>query len=204
MAMTHDPTDASTQEARRAPVPAEDAPVATTAEPTLTWAERETLDGLRRLARARAQLAAAEGRPDEGRPRPFDPVAEGELERVHRDLLEARIRATGRFVKGGARARVRELELTERQLLDHLKMATYDDYRARAAALRAPAPTVDPDVVAFARRELESAERGWQELRELNVPAPHPAPVQAPPVDAEPDIDLTAEPVVAERPVAQR
>jgi hypothetical protein len=194
MAISHDPTDLSGdlpgRPTRPAPPPpvmapppgAQPAPVGPpvppAAAPTLTWEEQETLAGLRRLARAQAQLVAAEGEAPEPT-RPFDPVAVAELERVHGQLAEARVRASGRFAKGSTRNRVRELELAERQVLDHLKMATYEDYRARAAGARS-ATAADPDVVAFARRELEAAERGWQELRELEVPS------------TTPDIDLTS------------
>jgi hypothetical protein len=197
MAMTDDPSALTGQAARpAAPPPATNPPDAsppeTEAEPTLSWAEREMLDGLRRLARARAQLAAAEGRTAEARPRPFDPEAVAELERIHGELVAARAKASGRFGKGGARQQVRDLELAERQVLDHLKMATYEDYQARAAALPASA-VVDPDVVAFAQRELEAAERGWQEVRALDLP-PAEAPTEpaSPEPRAEPEIDLTS------------
>jgi hypothetical protein len=209
MAMTHDPTDLSGQTTRTRPAPPPPVmapppgakppsvvPPPAPPEPTLSWAEQETLDGLRRLARARAQLAAAEGEPAEPRARQFDPTAVAELERIHGELVEARVRASGRFAKGGARARVRELELAERQVLDHLKMASYDDYRARATGSRAEAPSVDPDVVAFARRELDAAERGWQELRELEVAPLEPAAASAP------DIDLTTGSTVGDSGVA--
>ncbi len=193
MAMTDDPSALTGREARPptnpAATPAEgEAPASETSEPTLSWTEREMLDSLRRLARARAQLAAAEGHTGDARPRPFDPAAVAELERIHRELVEARAKATGRFAKGGARQRVRDLELAERQVLDHLKMATYEDYQARAAALPSAPAEVDPDVVAFAQRELASAERGWREARALEWPTPDPTdPAPA----AEPEIDLT-------------
>ena len=64
---------------------------------------------------------------------------------------------------------VRDLELAERLVLDRLRVATYDDYRARAAAPRSPTASLD-DVVAFARRELESAQHEWREVQALEVP----------------------------------
>ncbi len=172
MAMTDDPTDLS-QRNPAAPAP----------EPALSWAESEVLSALRRLARAQAELAAVETSSSSGRAAAFAPVDVARLEQAHAELGAARAKASGRFSKGAARHRVRDLEAAEQAALDRLGVATYDDYQARLAGL---APATDPAVVDFARRELDSAQQAWREVQSL------PVEPTAGSAGSVPEIDLTS------------
>ena len=154
------------------------------AAPALSWAENEVLDALRRLARAQAQLVAAEAQVAAVDSAGFDPADVERLEQVHAELATAKGKATKKFAKGAARERARELESTERLVLDRLGVASYDEYRARADRSQG-SQVVDSEVIDFARRELASAQRAWREVQALEVVAPE-AP-DAP----EPEIDLT-------------
>jgi len=203
MAMTHDPTQVSdvadpadpvavappaggTDQPRAEPTPpgAASGEAATTDGPALTWAENEVLVALRRLARARAQLAAAEAQVAAVSSSGFEAADVERLEQVHAELAVARKKASGRRAKGGARQRARELESTERLLLDRLGVASYEEYRTRADRSQ-DSQVIDSEVIDFARRELDSAQRAWREARALEVVQP------TAPAGAEPDIDLT-------------
>jgi hypothetical protein len=187
MAMTHDPTGLSESADAGAldqadpagpEVSIEAAPARAEGGATVSWAEREIVDSLHRLARAQAQLAAAEEQAavaaDQAR---FDEVDAERLEQVHAELLVARERASGRFAKGSVRQRVGELEMAERLVLERLGAPSYEEFRAKAARASSR-PAADPDVVAFARRELEAAKSAWLEAQSIEIPPP-------------PDIDLT-------------
>jgi len=154
------------------------------AAPALSWAEQETLDALKRLARAQSNLEALESQAGPAAPR-LDPDAVTRLERVHAELLEAREKASGRFARGAARERADQLETTERLVLSELGQPDYDSVRSALASSRAAEPTVDPQVLAFARQELVSARQAWIEVQAMAVPDPDPdeppvAPTQAP------------------------
>ncbi len=197
MAMTHDPTNVSVTDPVEpvAPVAGGDAapadgheaaePEPATAAPTLTWAESEVLDALRRLARAQAQLAAAEAQVAADTAS-FDPADGERLEQVHAQLAKAKGKAAKKFAKGAARERVRELESTERLVLDRLGVASFEEYRARADR-RQGSQVVDSEVIDFARRELASAHRAWREVQALEVVGPEVPDAPEP----EPEIDLT-------------
>jgi len=177
MAMTHDPTGAPGLTGDR---PDGDASGVRSDEPvvvpgpadstSVSWAEREIVDSLHRLARAQAQLAAAEAQAeaaaDQAR---FDQVDAERLEQVHAELLAAEARAASRFAKGSARQRVRELEMAERLVLERLGAPSYEEFRARAAQASS-VPAADPDVVAFARRELDAARSAWLEVQSIEIP----------------------------------
>jgi hypothetical protein len=156
------------------------------AAPALSWAENEVLGALRRLARAQAQLAAAQAQVAAAGSASFDPADVERLEQVHAELAKAKGKASGRFAKGAARQRVRELESSERLVLDRLGVASFEEYRARANRSQG-SQVVDSEVIAFARRELESAQRAWREVQALEVVAPEPPD----PAPVEPEIDLT-------------
>jgi hypothetical protein len=209
MAMTHDPTDV-TDRAPTRPLTgvgpngrvASDQPTIIPDPPdvqappagatTLSWAEREVLGALRRLARAQANLAAAEAQGEAADAATFDPVDVERLEEVHVELAAARAKASGRFTKGAARQRVRDLETTERLVLGRLGVDGYDDYRAQAAA-RVHHQVVETEVIDFARRELASAQQAWREVQALEVDERDASVFDArPDVTAAPDIDLTA------------
>jgi hypothetical protein len=200
MAMTHDPTNVSVTDPVEPVGPPEsgdpepsEAPSPSVAEsaaaPALSWAENEVLGALRRLARAQAQLVAAEAQVAAVGSASFDPADVERLEQVHAELASARAKATGRFAKGAARQRVRELETTERLVLDRLGVASYDEYRARADRSQG-SQVVDSEVIDFARRELASAQRAYHEVQALEVVAPE-VPEAASPAPPEPEIDLT-------------
>ncbi|HVN51788.1 MAG TPA: hypothetical protein VMT43_10170 [Acidimicrobiales bacterium] len=201
MAMTHDPTDVSDGAATAVadpaptPVPGSDQPTVVPdapEAPALSWAEREVLGALRRLARARANLAAAEAKLVDGDAATFDPADVERLEEVHAELGAARAKAAGRFAKGAARQRVRDLESTERLVLGRLGVASYDDYLALAAT-REGNHVVESEVIDFARRELASAQQAWREVQALEVVDPD-EPVGGTGSDPTPDIDLTSDP----------
>ena len=162
------------------PEAAEPAPV------TLTWAEQEVVDALRRLARAQSHIADLEARAGEATTPTFEAADVERLEHLQGQLTHARAKASGRFGKAAARARLDELEMAERLVLDRMGVASYDDYRS---VLEAPhVEAVDPQVLAFAQRELVSARRAWLEVQALDIP-----PVEAPEPLPEPEvtIDLT-------------
>jgi hypothetical protein len=197
MAMTHDPTHVSVTDPvgavegeNAAPLgveqsvaqPVEQEPA--TAAPALSWAENEVLGALRRLARAQAQVAAAEAQVAAAGSASFDPADVERLEQVHAELASANAKATGRFSKGAARQRARELESTERLVLGRLGVASYEEYEAVAARSQG-SNVVDSEVIEFARRELDSAQRAWREVQELEVVGPET------PALPQPEIDLT-------------
>jgi len=158
----HDPAGAE-------PDPGPDAEV----EPTkLSWAEQETLDALKRLARAQSHLQALEEQPPT--PVAFDPADKVRLEELHAELVRVRAKAGGRFGRAGARERLDHLETSERLLLDRLGVADYDAFLAASVAPRTSAATVDPEVLAFARQELDSARQAWLEVQAMAVPDAEP------------------------------
>jgi len=162
-----------------APRPVPDQPVAVDADvdggttdvaPALSWAEQETLDALKRLAGAQSQLQALEDRAS-ATPPAIDPTAGSRLEQIHAEVVAARAKASGRFARGAARDRLEQLEMNERLVLDQVGVADYEAYRRLAAAAAAPGPDpVDPQVLAFARQELASAQQAWLEVAAMEVP----------------------------------
>jgi hypothetical protein len=131
----------------------------------LSWHERETLGALRRVANARSQLAALEA---EKPPAPLDPETARALEQNRAALDKARAKTGSRFGGGSARSRVTDLEANERQLLDHLGMASFDAYVSRRD--QPPAAIADHAIIDFARRELQAAEAAWLEVQTLELP----------------------------------
>jgi len=138
--------------------------------PALSWAERETLDALKRLASAQSQLQALEERAAAVSPR-IDPADGQRLEHVHGEVVAARAKASGRFGRAAARERLEQLEMNERLVLDQLGLPDYDAYRRALTGGSTPGPDpVDPQVLAFARQELASAQRAWLEIQAMEVP----------------------------------
>jgi hypothetical protein len=159
------------------------------AEPTaLSWAEQETLDALKRLARAQSQLQALEEQLPTGVV-PLDPADGQRLVEIHAELVRARSKAAGRFGRAAARDRLDQLETSERLLLEHMGLSDYDDYVAASAPPRSTVAAVDPQMLAFARQELISARQAWLEVQAMAVPdADPPEPADAaPPLDG-PDV----------------
>ncbi|MGZ4705537.1 MAG: hypothetical protein ACXWCM_11775 [Acidimicrobiales bacterium] len=170
-------------EVPEATAPAEAAPV------TLTWAEQEVVDALKRLARAQSAVADLEARAAEATSPTFEAADVERLEQLQGPLAQARAKAAGRFGKAAARERLDELEMAERLVLDRMGVGSFDEYRA---AIEAPqVETVDAQVLAFAERELASARAAWLEVQALEVP---PAEAPAPEVEPEVTIDLTTGP----------
>jgi hypothetical protein len=145
------------------------------AAPALSWAEQETLDALRRLARAQSNLVALDAQAGPTGPR-FDPEAVAHVEQVHAQLLDARTKASGRFTRAAARDRVEQLEMAERLALGDLGQPDYDTFRAVLASSLTTEPTVDAQVLAFARQELASARQAWLDLQAMPEPDPDPEP----------------------------
>lgn len=189
---TEPPTGAATPTTPAPPAPdapggdVEEAPV------TLSWAEQEVVDALKRLARAQSHLADLEARAGEATTPTFEAADVERLEKLQGQLAQARAKASGRFGRGAARDRLAELEMAERLVLDRMGVDSYADCRS---AIEAPhVEAVDPQVLAFAQRELASARTAWLEVQALEIP-----PVEEPEPLPEPEvtIDLTAEPHTA-------
>jgi hypothetical protein len=139
----------------------------------LSWHERELVAALRRLANARSQLVALEEQLEASEVQTLDPADLAEIDAVRAEMDRLQSKAKSRFGGGAARERLAELELSERLVLERLGFATYDEL----AAFRAqppPAPSVDPAIVAFARRELHDAEQAWLEIQALELPPREP------------------------------
>ena len=191
-----EPSAGSAPPAPPAAPPAPDSEVeAETVEPapvTLTWAEQEVVDALKRLARAQSDLADLEARAAETTTPTFEAADVERLEQLQGPLAQARAKAGGRFGKAHARERLGELVMAERLVLDRMGVDSYDDYRSEIEAPHVEA--VDPQVLAFAQRELASARTAWLEVQALEIP-----PVEEPEPLPEPEvtIDLTVEPHTA-------
>ena len=143
----------------------------------LTWAEQEVVDALKRLARAQSHLADLDARAGEATTPTFEAADVERLEHLQGQLTQARAKAAGRFGRAAARARLDELEMAERLVLDRMGVASYADYRSVIEAPHVDA--VDPQVLAFAQRELASARTAWLEVQALEIPPveePEPAP----------------------------
>src|SRR4029077_3906389 len=83
---------------------------AETVEPapvTLTWAEQEVVDALKRLARAQSDLADLEARAAATTTHTFEAADVERLEQLQGPLAQARAKAGGRFGKAAARERLR-------------------------------------------------------------------------------------------------
>jgi hypothetical protein len=159
---------------------------------TLTWAEQEVVDALRRLARAQSDLADLEARAAEATTPTFEAADVERLEQLQGQLDQARAKANGRFSRAAARERLDELETAERLILERMGVDSYGEFRT---AISAPlVEAVDPQMLAFAQRELASAREAWLEVQALEIPpVEEPGEVRA---DAGPEIDLTAPPHV--------
>jgi len=163
---------------------------------TLSWAEQEVVDALRRLARAQSDLVDLESRAADATTPTFEAADVERLEQLQGQLTQARAKANGRFGRAAARERLDELEMAERLILDRMGVDSYREYRA---AIEAPhVEAVDPQMLAFAQRELASAREAWLEVQALEIPAAEEAGELAPSPEPTPEIeiDLTAPPHV--------
>ncbi len=133
-----------------------------------TWQEREIALALQRLASARVRVASLE----EELATPAAAVAKagpadiGRLEELHGEITKLKPKASSRFGGGSARQRVNELEVQERLILERLGVDSYEAYVVIAEQPAAP-PAVDPDVMAFARKEFESAQQAFLDVSTL-------------------------------------
>jgi hypothetical protein len=166
--------------------PAEPAPV------TLSWAEQEVVDALKRLARAQSAVADLEARAAEATTPTFEAADVERLEQLQGQLAQARAKAGHRFGKAAARERLDELVMAERLVLDRMGVDSFAEYRAVIEAPHVDA--VDPQVLAFAERELTSARAAWLEVQALEIPPPEPAPEPVAEPEPEITIDLTTGP----------
>jgi hypothetical protein len=151
---------------------------------TLTWAEQEVVDALRRLARAQSDLADLDARAAEASAPTFEAADVERLEQLQSQLAQARAKAGGRFGKAAARERLGQLEQAEQLVLDRMGVADYREFRATIEA--PPVEAVDPQVLAFARRELASAREAWLEVQALEVPPADPAGESDPTASTDP------------------
>jgi len=180
------PPEAS-PEATGAPVaPPEPAPV------TLSWAEQEVVDALKRLARAQSAVADLQARAAEATTPTFEAADVERLEQLQGQLTQARAKASHRFGKAAARERLDELVMAERLVLDRMGVDSFAEYRAEIEAPHVEA--VDPQVLAFAERELTSARAAWLEVQALEIPPPEPATEAVAAPEPEITIDLTSPP----------
>lgn len=152
---------------------------------TVSWHERETAAALARLAGARAQLALLEEQAAAERTEP-DPADVALVEELEAQIAKLRVNAGGRFGGGAARAKLDECEQRQRAVLARLG---FDDVAALRDRGTVAVPAVDPDVLAFARRECADAEQAFLEVAALEMPAAEPD------ADADaPDADVIAAP----------
>ena len=179
------PGDTEGREPGSATPEAASAPAEPEPRVTLTWAEQEVVDALKRLARAQSDLADLEARAAESTGHTFESADIERLEQLQGLIDQARAKASGRFGKAAARERLDELEMSERLVLERMGVSSYAEYRRAIEA--PPVETVDPQVLAFAQRELASAKAGWLEVQALEIPPDEPQPVEP----AAPEIDLT-------------
>jgi hypothetical protein len=150
-------------------------------EPQLSWHEKEVLAALRRLANARSQLDLLEEQ-SAGAPS-LDPGDVARADELHTEAQQLRGKAHSRFGGGAAKERLVQVEADQRMVFERLGVSSYDELQS---ARRAPASAkVDPTMLEFAQREVESAEREWREVQALEIP------------DDGVDIDLTVDPPAA-------
>jgi hypothetical protein len=145
-----------------------DPSASSTARPT--WQEREIALALQRLASARVRVASLE----EEMATPAATVATADpadlerLETLQGEIAKLRPKASSRFGGGNARQRIDELEVQQRLVLERLGVDSYEDYLAIADQPVAP-PAVDPDVMAFAIAEFESAQKAFLEVSTMVI-----------------------------------
>lgn len=134
-------------------------------ELTLSWQEREIIGALRRLANARSNVLGLQAQA--GGP-PLDEQDVARVEALAGERVELQPKAESRFGGSGARERIAEIEGELRLVLERLGVADVDELRDRVA--RQGSDAVDPQVLDFARRELDAALQAWREIRDLVLP----------------------------------
>ena len=80
-------------------------------------------------------------------------------------------------------------------MLERLGVASYEDYRSQVADAASGVTPVDPAMLDFARRELESAWAEWLEIRSLTTDLPADPGAELPPpttTSGPTEIDLRA------------
>ncbi|MCC5952966.1 MAG: hypothetical protein JJU45_12825 [Acidimicrobiia bacterium] len=135
----------------------------------LSWHEREVIAALRRLANARSQVDALEAQlaSEANDPVP-DPADLDRLRTISEEVSALEPKARSRFGGGGARQRIAEFEAEQRLVLERLGFDSAEE--AFAAAADGDRQGVDPDLLDFARRELEAATREWEAVQAVEVP----------------------------------
>ncbi len=125
--------------------------------------DRELVEALQRVARARAHLAHAERQSLAEQAAGAVDHRNRQIEDAHADVLwnQARVLAAPRSTKA-ERALV-VAQARERAALQRFGFATFADYRKLSQ--RQLAPTTDVHLV-LARREHEAAQQAWRQLQE--------------------------------------
>ena len=163
----------------------------------MSWQERETLLALQRLANARANLALLE---ETASPRdPFadiDPADCRRADEIHAEIAKLLPKTTARFGAGAAKEKVDELEFQLRLVLERMKFATYEAYRA-AVENPVVGGEVDSTVLELARREFQSAEESFLEIAAMVIPPSDPEPDEEPEQEFEADIIRLQKPSAA-------
>jgi hypothetical protein len=177
----HDPTGS---DATDGPAVAEEP----TAAPPLSWAEQETIDTLKRLARAQSQVQALKEQLAAAGP-PVEAADGARLAEVHAEVLAARSKAAGRFGRAAAQQRLDQLEMSERLLLERIGLADYDAFVARSTPTFSSPAAVDLQVLAFARHELASARLAWLDVQTMPEPRPDTSEPELEPDDSMPSVD---------------
>lgn len=134
-------------------------------EPRLSWRDRELLAALRRVANSRAQVQSLEAALERQREvEPPDPEDPARAQELHAELGRLRAKATSRFGGGAARDRIPDVELQLRLVLERLGYQSYGEFEAGGRRAAPDPDHVDPALVDFAHRELEAAEKAYEEL----------------------------------------
>lgn len=159
-----------------------------TAVPALSWAEQETVDALKRLARAQSQALALEEQVAAAGP-PVEAADGARLAEIHAEVLAARSKVAGRFGRAAAQQRLDQLETTERLLLERIGLADYDAFVVRSTPTISSPAAVDPQALAFARQELASARLAWLDVQAMPEPGPEISEPEPEPDDSLPSVD---------------
>jgi hypothetical protein len=143
--------------------------------PKPSWHEREIAQALQRLANARAQLATLEEQAAEAPARPDpDPADVARARSLQADITKLTAKASGRFGGSGARAKLADAQAELAAVLDRIGVADLDELAAGGPS----APTVDPTVLDFARRECADAEEAFLAVAAMVIPDAEDEPEQ--------------------------
>ena len=135
-----------------------------------SWQEREIALALQRLASARVRVASLEEQlaSPAATVAAADPADIDRVEALQAEIVKLQPKASSRFGGGNARHRIDELLVQQRLVLERLGFDSYDAYHAVGARPDA-APAVDPDVMAFAVAEFESAQQAFLDVSTMVI-----------------------------------